>query len=438
MIKSFGMEDVANEVKRRLASGAKIAVIAWPGWGKTTQLIPSVAEFLLPKVGRLVITTPYHEIVNLLYSILSPKFPTLHVAGGHEMCLGALRGEFPYVRGLCNVCNYRSVAPIDLPSNPERTIQLATKYGACPYASQAAVMAHVRVLLKTHKFAPPKGVATIADEAHALWLGKLAVMPHTQYCDKDKEEVRKELEALREQCIKCIRAIQWFGQCDVKSACDTAKIELLEEIAGNECHTVEDGSVVHVRYPRHDDVVLAVTATPPRRGVPKGYEVVEVPLDKRPTLTVVENVRTTLRDFDAAQWESLLEYLYRLHGGLTVAAPSRVLSQTALCSSQQAQVECLEVWGRRSHGVTIMLPAIVVAEPWLGHIAYQTALGGDPWLATELTLIQMVQTLARVRPWTRKAAAYSVGPLVLRYLDYFSRLFEVEVVVWDGQELRRR
>jgi len=430
------MEEIVNEVKRRLATGAKVAVVAWPGWGKTTQLIPLATEFLAKK-GRVVITTPYHEIVKLLYSILSLIYSTLYIAGGHDMCLGSLRREFPYIRGLCDKCNYRATAPVDLPSDPEKTKEIALKYNACPYMSQLAAMQWARIILKTHKFAPPKDVIIIADEVHVLWLGKLVVLQPTQYCNVDKRELQQELEALKERCIKCITTVQWFGQCDISQNCDVQRIELLEELVANECKSLDDGAVVHVRYPRHEPIMLAVTATPPRRGIPKGYEVIEVPLDKKPTLTVIENVRTTLRDFDVAQWDALLEYLYRRHGGLVVAAPSRVLQQTALCNRQQS-AECIEIWGRRSHGVTIQLPAIVTGEPWLNYVAYQAMFGGDPMLATELTLIQMVQTLARVRPWTRQASTYSVGPIALRYEDYFSRLFEIETVVWDGQELRRQ
>jgi len=406
-------------------------VIAYPGWGKTTALIPSAVD-LLVRSHRVVVTTPYHEVAKILYNVLSAKYRTLHIAGGHELCLGSLRGEFPYVRGFCKSCVYHSVAPIPLPSNPERTVRAAQEYRACPYPSQLAAAEQAETVVKTHKFAPPKNGVVVADEVHALLLGKLAVTEPTQYCDASKEEVLRELGELKERCFKCIREVQWFGRCDISANCDVGKIALLEEIAGGECKTVEDGTVIHVRYPRHDNVVLAVTATPPRRGV-RGFDaVIEVPPEKKPVLTVVENVRTTLKDFDPAQWGSLLEYLYGAHGGLAVAAPARVLSQTHC-----AAYECFEIWGKKSHGLTMLQPAIVAAEPWLSYAAYRLQLGGDPQIALELTLIQLVQVLARVRPWCRDAALYAVGPLALRHEDYFGRLFAIETAVWDGVALRR-
>jgi len=424
------MEDVLGEVKRLLAGGSRVAIIAYPGWGKTTVLIPSAVE-LLARRGRVVITTPYHEVAKLLYRILSAKYRVLHVAGGHELCLGELQSEFPYVHGFCKTCLYYSVALIPLPSDPEQTVRAAQEYRACPYASQLAAVERAEVVVKTHRFAPPKNSIIIADEVHALWLGRLIVTTPTQYCDMNKEEVLRELVELKERCFKCIREVQWFGKCNVGANCDVDKIALLEEIANGECKNVEDGAVIRVRYPRHDGVVLAATATPPRR-IPRGFEVVEVLPEKKPTLIVVENVRTTLRDFDPAQWNSLLEYLRSAHGGLAVAAPARVLMQTP-CE----MYECFEIWGRMSHGVTILQPAIVAAEPWLSYIAYQLQLGGDPQIALELTLIQLVQVLARVRPWSRDATLYAVGPLALRHEDYFGRLFAVEVAVWDGVALRK-
>jgi len=424
------MGDAINEVMRLLARGARVAVIAYPGWGKTTSLIPSSVD-LLARRGRVAVTTPYHSVAELLYFILSAKYRVLHVAGGHELCLGALRNEFPYVRGFCKMCVYYSIAPIPLPSDPAQTARVAQEYRACPYPSQLAAAERAEVVVKTHKFAPPRNSVIVADEVHALWLGRLAVVPPTRYCGANKEEVLRELGELKERCFKCIREVQWFGRCDISSNCDVGKIALLEDIVASECETIEDGTVIHIRYPRHDNIVLAATATPPQR-IPRDFEVVEIQPEKKPVLVAIENVRTTLKDFDPAQWNSLLEYLRSAHGGLAVAAPARVLAQTP-CDVYN----CFEIWGKMSHGITMLQPALVAAEPWMSYTAYRMRFGGDPQIALELTLIQLVQVLARVRPWSRDAAVYAVGPLVLRYEDYFKRLFAVETAVWDGIALRK-
>jgi len=389
-------------------------LIAPPGAGKTTKVIVKLVDLL----GRAVVSFPYHPLVNQFYELIKDGRRVAALAGGKELCLGEITNEFRYFTGRCQFCRYASRSvPIQFPIHYTDLLKLAHS-GVCPYAvlkNNILKDSAVDVLIKTHRFVVRRDRPLIYDEVHQDVTGRINVRERTPYCRKTRNELLAELEELRQKCL--------MEACSDE---DVEKIELLQDLLNGECHNVEEGSVVLSRNPPQK-IDFGLTATPPEK-IPRRWDVIKVEVKNKPKLIAVPNIRTA-RPFDASDFLALHEYLKKLHNGdIYVAAPQRLLDN--INSNRK-----FAIWGRESHGLTYSSSAILVAEPWLHVAAYEKL----PHVATQLTLIQMIQVIGRIRPWNRPSdrVAYTVGTIVEKHEGYFTEFFDVEYALWDGHELRR-
>jgi len=401
---------LVHEMYRIHKKGGLPVLVAPPGAGKTTKVIVKLVDLL----KKVVVSFPYHPIIKQFYDLIKDGRKVVALAGGKELCLGEINGEFRYFTGRCQFCKYASrSAPLVFPVHYADLRKLAHS-GVCPYAILKDNALKADVILKTPRFVIRRDRPHVYDEVHQDVLGRIVVRERIPYCRKAKNELLAELEELRQRCLTDI--------CDDEVI---DKIELLQELLNGECHNVEDGSVILSRNPpqKYD---VGLTATPPEK-VPKKWDVIRVEIKRKPKLIVVPNIRTA-QPYDVSDFISLYEYLKGLHNDIYVAAPQRVLDHL---NAERG----FTIWGRESHGLTYAASAILVAEPWLHVAAYEKL----PYVAMQLTLIQMIQVIGRIRPWNRPddRVAYVVGSIVEKHEGYFQEFFDVEYALWDGQELRR-
>jgi len=399
-----------HEMYRIHRKGGLPILIAPPGAGKTTKVIIKLIDLL----KRVVVSFPYHPIISQFYNLIKDR-RAVALAGGRELCLGEINGEFRYFTGRCQFCRHSSKSvPLQFPTHYADLRKLAHN-GMCPYAVLKDNALKADVIIKTHKFVVKRDRMLIYDEVHQDVLGRIVVRERTPYCKKTRGELFAELEELRQKCL--------METCDDEAV---EKIELLQDLLNGECHNVEDSSVLLLKNPPQK-IDFGLTATPPER-VPRRWDVIKVEIKSKPKLVVVPNIRTA-RPFDASDFLALYEYLKKLYNNdIYVAAPQRLLDN--INSDRK-----FAIWGRESHGLTYSSSAILVAEPWLHIAAYEKL----PYVATQLTLVQMIQVIGRIRPWNRPSArvAYTVGQIVEKHENYFAEFFNIEFALWDGQALRK-
>jgi len=398
-----------HEMLRVHKKGGLPILVAPPGAGKTRYIITGLVD-LLPKV---TVSFPYHPLVDEFYRLVQGR-KVAALAGGKELCVGELHGEFKYFTGRCRFCRFASRSvPLQFPIHHMDLRKLAQS-NICPYAVLKDNALRADVIIKTHRFVIKRDRPLVYDEVHQDILGRIVVRERIPYCRRTKNELHVELEELQQKCL--------MEACDDD---DVERIELLQELLNGECHDVEDGSVILSRNPpqKYD---FGLTATPPER-MPRRWDVIRVEVKRKPKLIVVANVRTA-QPYGVSDFLLLYDYLKRRHNDIYVAAPQRVLD---VIGAERG----FTIWGRESHGLTYAASAILVAEPWLHVAAYEKL----PHVAMQLTLIQMIQVIGRIRPWNRPddRVAYAVGSIVEKHEEYFKEFFDVEFVLWDGQELRR-
>jgi len=400
---------LVHEMYRVYRKGGLPVLMAPPGAGKTRRVIIKLVDLL----GKAIVSFPYHPLVDEFYSLVKDR-KAVALAGGHKLCLGELTNSFRYFTGRCQYCRYLyRTMPLKLPVHHSDLRHLVLS-GICPYNVLKSNVANADLIIKTHSFVVRLESPLVYDEVHQDPLGRIIVKDRVPWCKKTKNELLAELEELRQKCL--------MDDC---SDSDVEKIELLQELINGECHDIDENSVILVKNPPQK-ISFGLTATPPLR-IPKKWDVINVDIKRRPKMVAVPNVRTA-RPYDISEFLALYEHLRKLHNGdIYLAAPQRVLD------SVQSNKK-FAIWGRESHGLTYSSSAILIAEPWLHAAAYEKL----PHVATQLTLIQLVQVAGRIRPWNRPdRITYVVGPMVGKYESYFSEFFDIEFVLWDGQELRR-
>jgi len=402
---------LTHEMFKIYKKGGLPVLVAPPGAGKTTKIIVKLVDLL----RKVVVSFPYHPLVNEFYKLIQGRGSVVALAGGKSLCLGELRGEFRYFTGRCIYCRYLAKSiPLRFPIHYNMILSLANN-DICPYNVLKTNANNADMILKTHKFViKPLDRPLIYDEVHQDVLGRIIIRERLPQCKKTKSELLAELEELRQKCL--------MDMCDDG---DIEKIELLQELLDGMCLNVDDNSVILVKNPPQK-ISFGLTATPPEK-YPKRWDVLSVEIKQKPKLIVVPNVRTA-KPYDISDFLSLYEYLRSLNNDIYVAAPQRILDVVEADRK-------FAIWGRESHGLTYSSSAILISEPWLHVAAYERL----PYTAIQLTLIQVIQVAGRIRPWNKpnSRTVYIVGPLVERHEKYFSQFFDIEFVLWDGQGLRR-